>query len=272
MSNIQPFSIVPKSVTEAMELAKMIANSNFCPTQMRGKPGDVILAMQMGSEIGLSPMQAIQNITVINNRPCLWGDGALAVAMASHKYESHREWQEGSIQENNLTAYCGVTRKGASEHIKSYGIEDAKKANLWGKSGPWTQYPERMLQMRARAFAIRDQFADALRGIQFREEVEDYQPIEKKYLNHINIEQKNKTEKYNPVLQISEHSHDESIIGEPFTIEFCLKKISECESIDDLQYWFNEGKKNFKDMKEEMEYIIIAKDKAKIRIEGEVVC
>ena len=34
-------------------------------------------------------------------------------------------------------------------------------------------YSSRMLQMRARAFALRDAFADALRGIQCREEMQD---------------------------------------------------------------------------------------------------
>tara|TARA_R110002020_G_scaffold37892_1_gene114463 strand:- start:30 stop:494 length:465 start_codon:yes stop_codon:yes gene_type:complete len=49
----------------------------------------------------------------------------------------------------------------------------AKKAKLWGKPGPWTQYPARMLQVRARAMALRDQFADVLSGIHIGEEVRD---------------------------------------------------------------------------------------------------
>ena len=49
----------------------------------------------------------------------------------------------------------------------------AKKASLWTKPGPWQQYPDRMLQMRARGFALRDTFADVLRGLISREEAED---------------------------------------------------------------------------------------------------
>ena len=49
-----------------------------------------------------------------------------------------------------------------------------KKAGLWGKAGPWSQYPKRMLQMRARSFALRDKFADALSGLLMAEEVQDY--------------------------------------------------------------------------------------------------
>ena len=52
-------------------------------------------------------------------------------------------------------------------------MEDAQKAGLQGKSGPWSQYPKRMRQMRARAFALRDVFPDVLRGMPIAEEVMD---------------------------------------------------------------------------------------------------
>src|SRR5690606_6210149 len=59
----------------------------------------------------------------------------------------------------------------------TFSVADAKKAGLWGKQGPWQQYPKRMLSMRARAFALRDGFADVLRGLGIAEEVQDHQPI-----------------------------------------------------------------------------------------------
>lgn len=173
---ISQFIIRPTSLAESMQLAKMIADSSFAPKDMRGKPGDVILALQMGSEVGLSPIQSIQNIAVINGRPSLYGDAALAVAMSSPNYEYHDEGMEGSLKDNNLTAYCTVKRKGSDEYTVRFSQEDAKKAGLWGKAGPWTLYPARMLQMRARSFAIRDKFADAMRGIQVAES--DYTVLE----------------------------------------------------------------------------------------------
>jgi hypothetical protein len=53
-------------------------------------------------------------------------------------------------------------------------MADAKRAGLAGKSGPWSQYPERMLALRARGFALRNAFADALRGLITAEEAQDY--------------------------------------------------------------------------------------------------
>lgn len=176
-----PFVIAPTTISEAMEYSNMIASSCFCPQAMKGKPGDILIAIQMGAEIGLSPLQALQNIAVISGKPCVYGDAALAVVISSPDYISHREWFEGSIERGNLIAYCAIKRRNAEEYIKSFSMDDAKKAGLWTKPGVWQQYPTRMLQIRARTFAIRDQFADALRGINIREEVEDYaQPVKAK--------------------------------------------------------------------------------------------
>jgi hypothetical protein len=55
-----------------------------------------------------------------------------------------------------------------------FSVADAKRAGLWGKSGPWTQYPRRMLQLRARGFALRDAFPDVLKGLVTAEEAQDY--------------------------------------------------------------------------------------------------
>jgi len=54
-------------------------------------------------------------------------------------------------------------------------VEDAKRAGLWAKQGPWTAYPKRMMQMRARGFALRDAFPDVLKGMITAEEAQDYQ-------------------------------------------------------------------------------------------------
>jgi hypothetical protein len=76
---------------------------------------------------------------------------------------------------DNLTAVCEAKRQGyPAPTTVRFSVADAKKAGLWGKSGPWTQYPSRMLQLRARGFALRNAFADALRGLVTAEEAQDY--------------------------------------------------------------------------------------------------
>ena len=161
----------PKSAAHAYKMAEAIANSELAPKDFKGKPQNCLIAIQMGAEVGLSPMQAIQNIAVINGRPCLWGDAMLALIMGHQDFAGIEETQTGDA------ATCTVHRyiKGKEfTFTQTFSKADAKTANLLDKQGPWKQYPRRMLQMRARGFALRDAFADALRGISLAEEVRDY--------------------------------------------------------------------------------------------------
>ena len=182
MSNIQKaqtFSLQPTTMQEAMDYSAMIANSNMVPKAFQGKPADVLVAIQMGAELGLPTMQAVQNIAVINGRPTLWGDGMRAVIMSQSDLVDFKEWYD----ENTKTAHCKISRKlpqgSIADFNGSFSEEDAKNAGLLGRQGPWQQYRKRMQQMRAFGFAARDAYAHALRGIQLAEEVRDY-PVEER--------------------------------------------------------------------------------------------
>jgi hypothetical protein len=173
LTTTEPRGLALRSVDEAMRFGKMLADSEFAPKDFRGKPASCVLAVQHGAEIGLGPMQAIQSIAVINGRPSIWGDAALALVMASPLCEHVRERLEGLG--DLAVAICSVKRRGYPEAtVSMFSVSDAKKAGLWGKSGPWTQYPRRMLQLRARGFALRDAFPDVLKGLVTAEEAGDY--------------------------------------------------------------------------------------------------
>lgn len=162
-----------QSFDDAMRFGKLIAESEFPPKDFKGKPASCVLAIQHGAEIGLGPMQAIQSIAVINGRPTIWGDAALALVMASPVCEYVKETIEGDADQ--AVATCIAKRKGYPEAVASrFSMADAKRAGLAGKQGPWAQYPKRMLQLRARGFALRDAFPDVLKGLVTAEEAQDY--------------------------------------------------------------------------------------------------
>jgi hypothetical protein len=132
-----------------------------------------MIAIQMGADIGLTPMVALQNIAVINGRPSIWGDGALALVRGAGVVEKFKETIEG--EGDKRAATCVLKRKGDSdETINTFSVADAKKAGLWGKEGPWSTYPDRMLKMRARSFTLRDAAPDILMGLVLTEEAMDY--------------------------------------------------------------------------------------------------
>lgn len=169
------YSLEPTSFGEALQFAKMIADSDLAPKDFRNKPTNVLVAIQMGREVGLSPMQALQNIAVVNGRPAIWGDAALALVKASGLCDDVIERMEG--EGDNAVAICIAKRKGAAPVERRFSVADARAAGLLGKQGPWTQYRSRMQQMRARGFAIRDAFPDVLRGLITHEEAQDI-PVE----------------------------------------------------------------------------------------------
>jgi hypothetical protein len=158
----------PANLAEALTMAETISKSSLVPKDYQGNPGNVLVAIQWGMEVGLGPLQAMQNIAVINGRPSLWGDALLALCKASPVCEY--------IQETMVddTAICTAKRRGdPAPVIREFSMEDAKRAGLAGKQGPWTQYPKRMLQMRARGYCLRDTFPDVLKGMAVAEEEQD---------------------------------------------------------------------------------------------------
>lgn len=167
----RPFSLVPSSFEEAVKIAKTLAASDLVPKDYKDKAENVFVAVQWGQEIGLPPLQALQNISVINGRPSIWGDAALALVMAHPAFEDIEEVVVGAG--DKAVGKCTVKRKGRSPVVREFSVDDAKRAGLWSKTGPWTNYPQRMLQLRARAFALRDAFPDAIKGIGIAEEVQD---------------------------------------------------------------------------------------------------
>lgn len=149
-----------------------VSKSGFAPKGMQS-PESIMIAIQMGLEVGMSPMSALQNTAVINGRPGIYGDAALALVRASGLLGD--DFEEVIVGEGDEKR-CIVTstRIGMKKpRVTTFSVANAKEAQLWGKPGPWTQYPERMLQFRARGFNLRDNFGDVLKGMRTVEELRD---------------------------------------------------------------------------------------------------
>jgi hypothetical protein len=157
--------IVISTFDELWRFTGILERSGLLPKGMNRE--GAFICIQSGLEIGLSAMHALQSVAPINGRPVIWGDAALALCKTHPDFEYCLEWAEGD------TAWCEVKRRNNAPIKRSFSQEDAKRAGLATKPGPWQQYTARMRQMRARSFALRDCMPDALRGMGIREEVED---------------------------------------------------------------------------------------------------
>lgn len=192
MSGAQPRALVPVDFDGAYRIATVAVRGGL---NVRGLETveKCMIAIMHGMEVGLTPMAALQSIAVINGRPTIYGDGAMGLVRGSTICEWVKETYVGTYPNDDYKAVCRVKRKGDPEVIEAeFSIADAKQARLWdtrervtkkGRNGeyeglndsPWFKYPKRMLKMRAR-WALRDGFADVLKGLHLREEIEDMEP------------------------------------------------------------------------------------------------
>lgn len=167
------YDFVPKDLNEALKLADMLASSTMVPKDFIGKPGNCFIAMQWGSELGFKPLQAIQNIAVINGRPGIYGDAGKALLL-SKGYRIELDDTE-KVKAAGI-CWCIITAPNGHVTRRSFSTEDAKQAKLWGKDGPWSLYPWRQMSWRAFWFCARDAAADVLKGISGVEELRDMPP------------------------------------------------------------------------------------------------
>lgn len=164
------FDLSPRDFEQALKMADYMAKSEMVPKGYRGRPGDCLIAMQWGMEIGLKPLQALQSIAAINGKPNLYGDAGKALLLA---HGCIIEEDDTEIVKANGKARCKITRPGRPPVQRTFTLEDAKTAGLWGKEGPWRAYPHRQMAWRAFWFAARDAAADLLRGMGGFEEALD---------------------------------------------------------------------------------------------------
>lgn len=168
-----PRGLTLTSIEDMFRFAQYVIASGMAPKGM-DKPETVFIAVQMGLELGLAPMAAIQNIAVINGRPAVWGDAMLGLCRGSGLFDD-AAYDEQIVGEGEARSGICIVRRlpNGKPCRRTFSVADAKRAELWSKQGPWAQYPERMLCLRARSFALRDTFADVLKGLWCAEEALD---------------------------------------------------------------------------------------------------
>lgn len=161
--------IVPCTIEEVFRMGELIAQSGLAPNGLK-TPQAITVVLLKGLEIGMPPMAAMECFGVINGKACIYGDGIPALLWSrGFDIEETEAHGEGDTRK----AVCTITRPNGKKVTRSFSVKQAQEAGLLNKTGPWKQYPDRMLTMRARAFAARDAASDVLKGIPLFEEQAD---------------------------------------------------------------------------------------------------
>ena len=157
----------------AWKTAEMLSKAKCIPKEFWDNPADVLVVVQFGHELGLSPMASLQNMMIVNNRPSIYGDAMLAVCMRT-------KGQPGGFldcieiyNEEKCEWSCTAMREGRQDITRTFTMEEAKLGGFLNKAGAWQTNRKRMMQFRPRGFALRDMFPDLLKGLSTIEEMRD---------------------------------------------------------------------------------------------------
>jgi len=191
-------AFLPRTIEEAQRYASGLIAANQVPDAFRegGKKDNppnaalVLMGILKCSELEVAPQTGLAGILPLNGRFNVWGDLAAALVQRSGKVSDQTAIRIGPAFDPDAPLgewpadhgwEVRYWREGqANPYIGRFTVREAKRAGLWmcAYRKPWIMYPDRMLFNRARAFALRDGFADALCGLSIAEEVLDSLPPE----------------------------------------------------------------------------------------------
>jgi ribosomal protein L17 len=147
----------------AKKIGDYIFKSGLAPAGVRNGEAAAIIILT-GYELGLTWMQSLRTIHVINNRPVLSAD---MMAACVKRFCAQRGG--GFIRPREATdTACTVDFQRHDDpepQSVTYTIEDAKQADLIKPGGNWIKHPKAMLKARALSIAARTGWPDVLAGV-----------------------------------------------------------------------------------------------------------
>jgi hypothetical protein len=167
MSDNLPAPVPSSRLTERMTYAKALAHASLLPRAYRDQPANVLLAMEYGDALGLSPIAAIQGVHVIDGKPT----ASASLIGALVRRAGHRLRVETSPDGTSATATIIRADDPDFPFTCTWTMDRARAAGLLGKSGgSWSTYPQAMLKARAITEVARDACPEVLSGVAYTAE------------------------------------------------------------------------------------------------------
>jgi hypothetical protein len=157
--NTQMGATIPETYAELKDQALMLLKSGMLPLKFSGKPEAVVITMLYGKELGLTPLQAVKEIHVINNVPSMSANLMLTLV---------RQRLKGFQMQVMLSnaKVCRIQHRRTKEEdwqVSEYTIEEANAAGLLNKD-VWKKHAADMLFARNASRVCRQNYSDVFNG------------------------------------------------------------------------------------------------------------
>lgn len=154
-----------------MEYAKLLAQSDLVPKDYQGQPANVLLAVSLGANMGLSPAESLLRVHVIEGRPT-----ASAELIADNVRRAGHLLRIQGDATTGITASIWRKDDPEFEYRVTWTMERAKDLTQ-GRNGikeNWRKFPDAMLRARAISEVARMACSDALYGVTYTpDEIKD---------------------------------------------------------------------------------------------------
>ena len=154
-------ALEPKNFTEVKDWADIAAESKMYGVLSRA---DAFMRIMTGRELGLTAATSLRCLFVMDtkNGKRIGMDASIKHALCLRSPLCEYFYRKSS-DATQATYVC--KRVDHPEQELTFTIEDAKRAKLLDKEGPWHTYPQRMCEARCKAALALIEFSDILAGI-----------------------------------------------------------------------------------------------------------
>jgi len=166
VQGVNTLAYEPTNLDEAFRMAQILVSSGLTPRGV-DTPQKAFLIMAQGRELGLSTMQSLGNIYVVEGKVSLSSDLMAAMVLKSSVCEYLRV-----VEMTPERSTYAAKRRGGTEFRFSFSWEDAGKAGLTGRA-TYKANPADMLRHRALSKCVRAVFPDVVAGLYSRDEADD---------------------------------------------------------------------------------------------------
>jgi hypothetical protein len=150
----------PQEWSQLKDLCAIALKSGLLPSSIKTVEQAIVIALK-GREIGIPPMLAFSQISVINGKPAMQSE-----LMLSQIYKFNPTACISFIKSDEKECVIEASRKGSKPSLWSFTLEDAKAAQLLGKDN-WKKYPSAMLRARAISAMARAVYPDSINGVSY---------------------------------------------------------------------------------------------------------
>jgi hypothetical protein len=147
----------PVNWEQELRGAQMLLKSGLLPQGLRS-PEAALFVILTGRDLGLSPVQSLRSIHVIQGKIEVAADAQLGLFHQRQGCRSH--WRALTNEQAVIELHAPWLTE---PHVETFTLEDAKRAKLGGDN--WMKYPKAMLRSRAITAGLKSIGFDPTAGI-----------------------------------------------------------------------------------------------------------